>query len=349
MRGMRPSRIVVVLVLLACFAAGCGEDARHVAAPTVAEPAPPDPTLAIERPGIEPITASESNGELRVTADVTGRATAGSFVQVSADCEERRCKTGAQADAAGNWAARVLIIGYGEGRANVRLVAQSGAQVSLALARLRARARRTVGKAKTKAKDKATRTARRTATAPAPAAPAASTATAPATSPSASRLVMVGDSLSVGTKAPLASILPGWDVTTDGRTGRPLAEGMRIIRALPSPPPILAVSLFTNDGPTSVTALEDAVRETITMQAGHGCVIWATIVRPAVGGTTYDRANAALARLADANPTVMRLVPWARQIAAHPESLAGDGVHATPAGYTARAQLYAAAARSCTS
>ena len=96
MRGMRPSRIVVVLALLACFAAGCGEDARHVPSPTVAEPAPPDPTLAIERPGIEPITASESNGELRVTADVSGRATGGSFVQVSADCEEQGCKTGAK-------------------------------------------------------------------------------------------------------------------------------------------------------------------------------------------------------------------------------------------------------------
>jgi hypothetical protein len=123
---------------------------------------------------------------------------------------------------------------------------------------------------------------------------------------------------------------------------------MGVIRAMAgNPPPVLAVSLFTNDAPTSVTALEDAVRETIAMQSGHGCVIWATIVRPPVGGRSYDAANAALGRLADANPTVMRLVPWAQQVAAHPAWLAGDGVHGTPAGYTARAQLYAAAARSC--
>jgi hypothetical protein len=346
---MRPSRIVVLLVLLVSFAAGCGDEVRRAPAPATAEPAPPEPTLAIETPGVDPIAASESNGELRVTTEVTGRATGGSFVQVSADCEERGCKTGAQADAAGHWAARVLVVGYGERRANVRLVAQSGAQVSLALARLRARTARASAKAKTTRKRTArrTRSAGRTATPSTPAAPAASTATTPATTSAASRLVMVGDSLAVGTKAPLASLLAGWDVTTDGRTNRPLAEGMRIIRALPSAPPVLAVSLFTNDAPSSVTALEDAVRETIAMQAGHGCVIWATIVRPPVGGTSYDRANAALARLADANPTVMRLVPWAAQVAAHPEWLAGDGVHATPAGYTARAQLYAAAARSC--
>jgi lysophospholipase L1-like esterase len=83
------------------------------------------------------------------------------------------------------------------------------------------------------------------------------------------------------------------------------------------------------------------------MQSGQGCVVWATIVRPPQGGRSYDAANAALARLAAANPSVMRLVPWAQQVAAHPEWLARDGVHATAAGYTARAQMYASAARTC--
>ena len=130
-------------------------------------------------------------------------------------------------------------------------------------------------------------------------------------------------------------------------TQAPLAEGMRVVRGLGETPPVLAVSLFTNDGPGSVAALESAVRETIAMQRGHGCVIWATIVRPAVGGQTYDKVNAALGRLAAADPSVMRLVPWAQQVSSNPSWLASDGVHATPAGYAARAQLYAAAARSC--
>jgi hypothetical protein len=348
---VRLLRSAFLLALLPLIALGCAEEPVPADVPAPVAHVAPDPTLAIEEPGIEPIAARESNGELRVTADVTGRATCGALVQVTADCDEPGCKTGARVDAAGNWTARVLLIGEGDGRANVRLTAQSGAQVALGLARLRvAQARRASKRAPTKRKVTPTRPAR-TATVPrseAPIAPAAPAATSPsAPSGAASKLVMVGDSLSLGTQAPLATQLGGWSVTTDGRTGRPLAEGMRIIRALTSPPPVLAVSLFTNDGPANVTALESAVRETVSMQSGQGCVVWATIVRPPQGGRSYDAANAALARLAAANPSVMRLVPWAQQVAAHPEWLARDGVHATAAGYTARAQMYASAARTC--
>ena len=122
---------------------------------------------------------------------------------------------------------------------------------------------------------------------------------------------------------------------------------MGIVRGMSERPPVLAISLFTNDAPGAVDTLRSAVRETITRQSGHGCVVWATIVRPAVGGVTYARANQALAELAAENPSVMKLVPWAQQVAAHPEWLGSDGVHATPAGYSARAQMYADAARSC--
>ena len=65
---------------------------------------------------------------------------------------------------------------------------------------------------------------------------------------------------------------------------------------------------------------------------------------------SYDAANARLEALA-ADPRLadrLILVDWGSEYAAHPEWQAGDGVHATPTGYAARAQLYAAAARSCT-
>jgi hypothetical protein len=160
-------------------------------------------------------------------------------------------------------------------------------------------------------------------------------------------MVLVGDSLAVGIQSPLTNALSGWSLSTNGRVSRPLAEGMGIVRGMSERPPVLAISLFTNDAPGAVDTLRSAVRETITRQAGHGCVVWATIVRPAVGGVTYARANQALVELAAENPSVMKLVPWAQQVAAHSEWLASDGVHATPAGYSARAQMYADAARSC--
>jgi hypothetical protein len=160
-------------------------------------------------------------------------------------------------------------------------------------------------------------------------------------------MVLVGDSLAEGIQSPLTNALSGWTLSTNARVGRPLTEGMGIVRGMSDRPPVLAISLFTNDAPGAVDTLRSAVRETITRQGGHGCVVWATIVRPAVGGVTYARANQALAELAAENPSVMKLVPWAQQVAAHPEWLGSDGVHATPAGYSARAQMYAEAARSC--
>src|SRR6185503_4877067 len=64
---------------------------------------------------------------------------------------------------------------------------------------------------------------------PTPAVPAP-LPTLPAPSGSAPRrLVMIGDSLAVGTQAILPGLLPGWRVTTDAQTGRPLATGMQIL------------------------------------------------------------------------------------------------------------------------
>ena len=338
--GVRVLRVAVVLALVAT---GCGEARRAAAQPQRATTQPAAAPLTIDRPGTRPLVAREGTSELTVTADVAGRGNAGDLVSVSADCEDPGCSTGAQVDATGHWTARVVLVASVH-LPRVRLVAQSGAQVAIALARLKSRTRHAPGDQQRSR----SRRARRTPTASTPAPSAATvTATPPQASGSTapSRMQVVGDSLAVGTQAPLASALPGWSIGTDARTGRPLAEGMRIVRSLGAAP-VLAISLFTNDGPTSVAALQSAVRETIERQA-HGCVIWATIVRPPLGGATYDRANAALERLAADNPGVMRLVPWARKVADHPEWLAPDGVHATPAGYAARAQLYADAARSC--
>ena len=348
--GVQLVRAALLLALMAVLAAGCG-DARRAAAPAppATQPATaPAPLLTIDRPGARALVAEEGTSQLSVTADLSGRGNAGELVSVTADCEDPGCRTGAQVDSTGRWSARVLLVAE-ESAPRVRLVAQSGAQVAIALARLRPRVRHA---AATHHRARGHRTRRTAAPAAVAATPAPSTSTtvataAPSAAPGApSRMQVVGDSLAIGAQAPLAAQLPGWSIQTDARIGRPLAEGMGIVRSLRTAAPVLAISLFTNDGPGSVAALESAVRETIERQA-RGCVIWATVVRPPVGGVTYDRANDALARLAAANPRVMRLVPWARKVAENPQWLAPDGVHATPEGYAARAQLYADAARSC--
>jgi len=168
-------------------------------------------------------------------------------------------------------------------------------------------------------------------------------------------MIVIGDSLAVGMAGSLRAALPGWDVPVDGRIGRPLSEGMQILGATRLPPgargerAILAFSLFTNDAPTNVDALEAAVRGSVARLGAHGCAIWATIARPPLDGVSYDSANQRLVALAGAPHLAGRLlvVSWKQQYDRHPAFAAPDGVHATPQGYAARAQMYAAAARSC--
>ena len=74
---------------------------------------------------------------------------------------------------------------------------------------------------------------------------------------------MIGDSLAADTESALPAALPGWHVRTDARVGRPLAEGMAHLRALPVAPDVLALSLFTNDDPRHLSELADAVRESV--------------------------------------------------------------------------------------
>ncbi len=161
-------------------------------------------------------------------------------------------------------------------------------------------------------------------------------------------MLVIGDSLAMGMAEPLRAALPGWRVRTDARIGRPLAEGLRILGRRPSPPAILAFSLFTNDDPHNTPALEAAVRATATRPGS--CVVWSTIVRPPVDGVGYDAANSLLARLAN-DPALalgLQVVDWAAEVARSPSLVSPrDGVHATPAGYRALALLYAAAIRAC--
>jgi hypothetical protein len=163
------------------------------------------------------------------------------------------------------------------------------------------------------------------------------------------RLLVIGDSLAIGTEAPLAGLLGDWNIRTVARIGRPLDEGMRVFRALSPPPVVTAFSLFTNDDPGNVTALVRAVRESLDLEHGAACSIWATVVRPAVAGRSYSPVNRRLKRLARRPAMLGRLVivPWAEKVRRHGDWMGPDRVHPTYDGYQARARLYAGAVRRC--
>ena len=160
-------------------------------------------------------------------------------------------------------------------------------------------------------------------------------------------VLVIGDSLAIGMADSLRAALPGWRVRIDARIGRPLGEGMQILAAERDPPAILALSLFTNDGPGATAQLAQAVRATATRPGG--CAVWATIAAPPIDGVSYAAANDLLHQLArdpDLAPG-LQLVDWRALVGRAPSFLEGDRVHGTPAGYRALGRLYADAIRAC--
>jgi hypothetical protein len=309
--------------------------------PAVAQ-VPPSAPIAIDAPQPTTPVFAQRLDRRRLTAvvELAGRAAPDAQLMLTGSCGRFSCDAMTFTDAAGRW------------RTWTRLTTPRGHRDVLVRAAYWPRQ-----PAPTPA---AVRVAlRRSAPPPASAPPATPRPTAPATGGALAdprpALVVIGDSLAVGTAAPLAADLPDWDVKADARVGRPLAEGMGVLAGatLPSEAEgrrtVLAFSLYTNDAPVDVAALEAAVRASVARLGASGCAIWATISRPAPKGASYGPANARLVALAADRQLAGRLlvVPWAAQVARHHGWKARDHVHATAAGNLARAQMYADAARAC--
>jgi hypothetical protein len=325
----------------AALATGCGSASPGGSAVTAPAAGDAGAAITIQAPadGSRLKAKASKSGALRARVRIRGRARAGSAVFLSAGCRPTPCGAQARAGADGRWAATLALTAPRAGRfvaidANAQrdVVASGSAVATVEL----------VGPAPARAR-------RRTAGSGSSAAARGDAAAtrAPARRSLPRDVLVIGDSLAVGFEQPLKAALPGWRVRVDGRIGRPLSEGMGILAGQSSPPAILAFSLFTNDGPRETPALEAAVRATATRPGG--CAVWATVVRPPLAGVSYDGANALLRGLAN-DPELalgLQVVDWAAEVAQSPSLLAGDGVHATPAGYRVLGQLYAAAITSC--
>ena len=341
-RGLLP--LCAALLVGAC---GGGDD-PSASAPTTA------PTATAEVPERVVITTPEAGqaiparhggaGEVTAGVKLRGRAAPDATVLIEAGCDARGCFGLARADETGVWRADIRVVARASRPSATIRAATSDAPDAGASVRVRLRA-----------SGKPPRRDRPGASSPSgPHSESESEidpVTPPASTPSGAgpgTLLVVGDSLAEGTEDLLPQLLPGWEVRTDARRGRPLAEGRRIFDSLTLPPGrvVLALSLFTNDGPDEVAALEAAVRASAAKVGARGCAVWATIVRPPQGGVSYAAANRRLRDLAAATGTIV-VVPWAESVARNSGWLAPDGVHATPEGYRARARLYAEAVRSC--
>jgi hypothetical protein len=338
-------RRAAVLLCLSAALAGCGDAARDGAArtQTVTAPRAADAAIAIARPadGSRLRARVIAGGRLRLRARVRGSATAGSPVFVSASCRPQRCTARATAGGDGRWEAAMTLTATPPAPFVTIDAAARAGQPGSSVVTIELLAPR----ASSATADRAEQGSRGRASGSPPAPP-------PPPPPPPSRalahdVLVVGDSLAIGMQDALRAALPGWNVEVDARIGRPLAEGMRILAERREEPPILALSLFTNDDPRATRQLADAVRASAARPGG--CAVWSTIVRPPYQGVPFTAANDTLERLA-ADPALaprLRLVDWHAIVVRSPSFVAPDGVHATPAGYRVRGELYARAIRDC--
>jgi len=154
---------------------------------------------------------------------------------------------------------------------------------------------------------------------------------------------VVGDSLTVGSKASLKRNLHKQfkKVTVDARVGRFTPEG---ISKLNSPAArkarVWVVALGTNDGPSAARTKAN-VNKVMKKAGKKRTVVWVNVVRP--GG--YGTVNKALSQQARKYDNLF-VLNWASHIASNRSQLTGDRVHLTAKGYSVRGRMIANYVRS---
>ena len=159
-------------------------------------------------------------------------------------------------------------------------------------------------------------------------------------------VLMVGDSLTVGTAPPLKRELAGTRVASDGLTGRRSDEAVAVLRSrFSGDERIVVFDAGTNDDPSNPSRLAGSLAEARQL-TGSRCLVVATVSRPPYRGVSVDGLNRAVREFAVSEPNV-QLVDWRSVAVSRPDLMNDDRVHPTPEGYAYRAGLFADAIRGC--
>jgi len=158
------------------------------------------------------------------------------------------------------------------------------------------------------------------------------------------RVFVVGDSLTVGTEPWLRSALRhvGWRLTgVNARVGRPVAEGLHILRQhKKSLPPTVVVALGTNDlgtPPSEVAAWLRTARSIV----GQRRLVWVNLCLASGSARLagYRQINTALRKAAPRFH--VQVADWCSFATHHRIKPGPDGIHYLTAGYQQRARFYA--------
>jgi len=159
-------------------------------------------------------------------------------------------------------------------------------------------------------------------------------------------VLVVGDSLEVGTGPYLRRELGSTPLTIDARKSRPSAVGLGLLsKELRPGHRVVVFDLGVNDDPSQPAALARTL-EAVRRIVGDRCLVVATLSRPPLNGVRIDGMNRAIADFVAKTPRG-QLFDWHDATASDPGLLGPDGIHAGPAGYATRARLLAGAIGSC--
>ncbi|MDP1849802.1 MAG: hypothetical protein Q8K79_18595 [Solirubrobacteraceae bacterium] len=156
-----------------------------------------------------------------------------------------------------------------------------------------------------------------------------------------SDVLVVGDSLAVGTLPYLSPMLEGRNIVAAARNGITTPKGMSLLRRelRVVTPKTVIISLGTNDG-ASPKRFADRVRRTMSLLPENACAVWPTIIRPKRKGA-YRGLNRVLHQAKRRDPRIV-VVNWEHAVSVGAVYLP-DGLHADAAGYRYRSEMIAAA------
>jgi hypothetical protein len=156
-------------------------------------------------------------------------------------------------------------------------------------------------------------------------------------------VLVVGDSLEVGSGPYLRQALAGTPVEIDAERSRASGAGLRVLAAkLRAEHEVIVFALGTNDLSASTLGSNLAAAH---RHANGRCMVVATIARPDKRGSSPAELNRAVEGFASRSGA--QVMDWRSAALSTPGALGRDRIHATGRGYALRGSLLAEAVQAC--